>query len=82
MAEKREPLSPLRGVMTWEKWILAALLGLGGYDSHSKAEIADQLKAIQQSVHEVATSLAVVVSRLEEHERRLDRLEEPARGRR
>lgn len=63
--------------MTWEKWILAALLGIGGYDSHSKSEIASELKAIQTSVSEIATSLAVIVSRIEEHERRLDRLEDP-----
>lgn len=80
MTDKRVVM-PRASLNGWEKAILAAILGLGGFDSHSKSEIAEQLRAIQHSVQEISTSLAVIASRVEEHERRLDRLEGDDSGR-
>ena len=80
MAQREPAPNPLRH-LTWEKVAIAALLGLGSIDTRSKSDIADQLKAIQHSVQEISTSLAVVLSRMDEHERRIDRLEGKNGGR-
>lgn len=59
----------------WDKLVFAAILGLSGYDTHSKSEIADQLHAMQTVLVEISKSLAVAVTKIEEHDRRIGNLE-------
>lgn len=82
MAPTTKPQDPTRRLPNWERIIFAAILALSGFDAKSKSEIADELRGIQVSLASVSTSLAVLVTRIEEHERRLDIIEGAPHARR
>lgn len=65
---KAKNISPSHVVMT-------AALATMGYGSMGNREVADQLRAINVVLAEVSKTLAVAVSKVQEHDRRLDNLE-------
>jgi len=59
----------------WERLFLVAVLGMSGIDGHQKSEIVEQLQKVQESLVDIGKSLAVVVTKIDEHERRIGLLE-------
>lgn len=64
--------------MDWKQFaLLASFLGLGAGGVAGQRNIADELRQLRESLQQVALSLAVATSKLEDHERRISRLEPP-----
>lgn len=55
--------------------IMTTALATMGYGSLGSREVATQLKEINTILAEVSKTLAVAVSKVQEHDRRLDNLE-------
>ncbi len=59
--------------MTFERYLIALLIGGGGTGAYNG--IATKLEGIETAIHESSATLAVALSRLSEHDRRLENLE-------